>query len=225
MWRPWFSSDGLGVSCEIGGGPGPSRHLELGEDGRYVVLYGLLVEFPGGADLSVRLAARNLAEDALLLGREPGKPLIAEQVLALAKAIENGFRDGRIEQVLTGPDGPNGAHQIAAMYLLEDVSRSPGHDRSEQRLVVGEGRQHQDLRIGEAGADLPGGGERAPVRNPDIHYHDIRSRPLPALNGFPHTAGFTGDRQAFFFRQQRLDPVADNLVIVDDHDPKRHIGF
>src|SRR6202165_4591360 len=97
MWRPWFSSDGFGVSCEIGGGVGPPLHRELGEDARYVVRDGLLGEFQVGADLSVRLAARNLAEDALLLGREPGKPLIAEQVPALAKAIENGFRDGRIE--------------------------------------------------------------------------------------------------------------------------------
>src|ERR1700674_280297 len=169
MWRPWFSSDGLGVSCEIGGGLGPSRHLELGEDARYVVLDGLLGEFQVGADLSVRLAARNLAEDALLLGREPGKPLIAEQVLALAKAIENGFRDGRIEQVLTGPDGPNGAHQIAAMYLLEDVSRSPRHDRSEQRLVVGEGRQHQDLRIGGRWAASRWRVDPAPLRKPDSH--------------------------------------------------------
>src|SRR6202165_5469590 len=177
MWRPWFSSDGLGWSCERGGGLGPSRHLELGEDARYVVLDGLLGEFQVGADLSVRLAARNLAEDALLLGREPGKPLIAEQVLALAKAIENGFRDGRIEQVLTGPDGPNGAHQIAAMYLLEDVSRSPGHDRSEQRLVVGEGRQHQDPRNGEAGAEPPGGLRPRPL--PKAEYQPPRHRAAP----------------------------------------------
>src|SRR6202040_4293849 len=102
-----FSSDRLGMACEIGGGLGAARHLELGEDARHVVLDGFLGEFQVDADLSIRLAARNLAEDALLLGREPGKPLIAEQVLALAKPIENGFRDSWIEQVLTGPDGAN----------------------------------------------------------------------------------------------------------------------
>src|SRR5207245_3997090 len=117
---------------EIRCGLGPAFHLELGEDARYVVLDGLLGEFQVCADFSVRLAARNLAENALLLGREPGKPFIAEQVLALAKPIENGFRDGGIKQVLTGPDGPNGPHEITAMHLLEDVSGSPGHDRSEQ---------------------------------------------------------------------------------------------
>jgi len=213
------------MTGEIGCGLGPACHLQLGEDARYVVLDGFLGEFQVDADLSVRLAFRDLSEDALLLSRESCQPLVAEQVLALAKAVEDAFGNRGIEEVLTGPYGPNSPHQVTAMHLLEDVSSSPSHDRSEERLIIGKGGQHQHLGVGEAGADLPGGVDPAPVREPDIHHHDIGSRPLRPLNGLMNASGLTSDAQALFFRQQRLDPVADNFVIVDDHDPQRHNGL
>src|ERR1700687_364202 len=168
---------------EIGSGLGAARHLQLGEDARHIVLDRLLGEFQIGADLSVRLAVRDLAEDPLLLSREPRQTLSPEKTLAVAKAVENAFGYRGIEEVLTGADGPNGPHEVTAMNLLEDISGSPGHDRSEQRFVIGKGGQHQYLNVGEAGAELPGGLNPAPVGEADIHHHDVGSCPLRPLNG------------------------------------------
>src|SRR6202171_1299250 len=136
--RPWFSSDRLAMPGEIGRGLGAARHLQLGKDARHIVLDGLLGEFQVIADLSVRLAVRDLAEDPFLLCREPRQTL-PEQLLAFAQAVENAFGYRGIEQVLTGADSPNGPHEVTAMHLLEDVSGGPSHDGSEERFVIGKG--------------------------------------------------------------------------------------
>src|ERR1700730_14302183 len=115
---------------EIGSGLGAAGNLELGEDPRHVFLDGLRRELQVDTDLPVRLAAGHLAEDALLLGRKPRQAFVAEQVLALAKAVENAFRYRGVEQVLTGADGPKGPPQVSTLDRLEHVSGRPGHDRS-----------------------------------------------------------------------------------------------
>ena len=67
-WPPWFSSERLGMACEIRRGLRAARHLELGKDARHVVLDGLLRELKGCADLAVRFARCHLVENSLLLG-------------------------------------------------------------------------------------------------------------------------------------------------------------
>src|ERR1700680_668456 len=136
MWWPWFLSERLGVPRQVSRGLGAARHLELGENALDVVLDCLLGEFQVRSDLPVRLAGRYLDQDALFLGREPGKAFVPEQVLALAKPVENAFCHGRVEQVLPSTDSPNGPHQVTTLHLLEHISGSPGHDRGEEGLVI-----------------------------------------------------------------------------------------
>jgi hypothetical protein len=104
-----------------------------------------------------------------LLGRQAGQLLVAEQVLALAEAVEHALGDGRVEQVLAGPDGPDGPDQLVALDLLEDIAGRPGHDRGEQGLVVGEAGQHQHLGLGAGGADVAGGLDPGAVGEADVH--------------------------------------------------------
>src|SRR5712691_4278876 len=125
MWWSWYSSERLRMPGKICRGLGASRHFELGEDARHVVLDGLLGELQVGADLPVRLTVRDLAKDPLLLSRKPSKPLVPEQVLALAKAVENAFGHDRIEEVLTGANRANGPHQIAPFTCFRTYPAAP----------------------------------------------------------------------------------------------------
>src|SRR6202011_2218135 len=111
---------------EICRGLGAACHLQLGEDARHIVLDRLFRKLQVSADLPIRLAVRDLAEDPLLLCRQPRQTL-PEQLLACTKAVENAFGYRGIEEVLTGADGTNGPHELTAMALLEDVSGGHRH--------------------------------------------------------------------------------------------------
>src|SRR5207302_9250408 len=126
------------------------------------------------AELPVGPALGYQREDALLLSGQPGKTLIAEQVLAFAETVQDRRRDGRVEQALAAADQPDRIHQLATANLLQDVTGGAGHDRREERLVVGEGGQHQDARLGALGPDLTGRLDPAAVREANVHDDDVR---------------------------------------------------
>src|SRR5437660_11612802 len=127
---------GPGVAGEVRRGLGAAADLELREDRRDVVLHGLLAELEPEADLAVGQALRDQREDAFLLRRQPGQALVPEQALALSQAVPHGRGDRRVEQALAVAHLPDGADQVGAVDLLEDVAAGPGHDGREQRLVV-----------------------------------------------------------------------------------------
>ena len=105
-------------------------------------------------DLLVRLAVGDRFEDALLLGREPGQLLVPHEVLALAQAVQYWFRDRGVQEAFSSTHSPDGPDELAALDLLEHVARGAGHDRGEERFVVGERCQHDDLGLGSPRSDL-----------------------------------------------------------------------
>jgi hypothetical protein len=74
------------VAGEVGGGLGAAGDPELAKDAGDVVLDRLLGQAQLLADLPVGPALGDQPEDALLLRRQPGQFLVAEQVLALAES-------------------------------------------------------------------------------------------------------------------------------------------
>jgi len=90
---------------------------------------------------------------------------------------------------------------------------------SEQRIVVGESRQHQDLRLRQTSANLTGRLDTAPIREPDVHDDHVRTSPLHPGDSFLDGPGFANDRDVGFGFEQRLDPIPDNFVVVNQHNP------
>src|SRR5205807_10227399 len=66
-----FGAGGAGVAGHVGGGLGPAADLELGEDGRDVVLDRLLGQLEADPDLAVGVALGDHRQDPLLLRRQP----------------------------------------------------------------------------------------------------------------------------------------------------------
>ena len=142
-------------------------------------------------------------------------------MLALAQAVQHALGDRRVEQALAGPDGPDGPDQLVAADLLEDVAGRPGHDRGEQGLVVGEGGQHQHLGLGAGGADVAGGLDAAAVLEADVHHHHVGQGLGGDGHGLAGRAGLGAHDHVAGVGQQELDAVADDLVVVHQHDPQR----
>src|SRR6266545_3149463 len=212
---------GGGVAGQVRGGLGPAGHLELRQDARHVVLHGLLGEVELLADLAVGAPVRDQRQDPFLLRRQPGQALVAHQVLALAEAVQDGRGDRGIQQALARADRPDGPDQLAGLDLLEDVSGGPRHDRGEQRLVVGERGQHEDLRGRPPGPDLAGGLDPGAVLQADVHDHHVGTGPFGLVDGLPDRAGLRGDHDVLGGLQERPDAAAHDLVVVDEHHPER----
>src|SRR5881394_451901 len=110
-----------GVAGQVGRGLGPAADLQLREDRRHIVLDGLLGQLQPAADLAVRVALGDQGQDALLLRRQPGQALVAEQVLALAQPLQDGGGDRGVEEALALADRADRPDQVGAPYLLQDV--------------------------------------------------------------------------------------------------------
>ena len=67
---------------------------------------------------------------------------------AVAQALEHALGDVRVEQRLTGRDPPDRVDELGALDLLEQVAGGAGHDRVEQRFVVGERSEDHALNFG-----------------------------------------------------------------------------
>jgi hypothetical protein len=143
-------------------------------------------------------------------------------MLALSQPIEDALGDSGIEQTLATADRQDGPNQVGALDLLQDIAGGAGHDRGEERLVVGEGSEHQDLRVWQTRTDLPGGLDSAPVRQANVHDDHVGPGPLHADDGVFDVPGLPDDAHIRGLLEQGFDPVADDFMIIDQDHPKGH---
>ena len=68
-------------------------------------------------------------------------------MLPLAQTIEHALGHRRVEETLALSYSADSPDQVAALDLFQYVAGRPGHDRGEERFIVGERRQHQNLRF------------------------------------------------------------------------------
>ncbi len=66
--------------------------------------------------------------------------------------------------------------------------------------------------------DLRCGLDPAPIGEPDVHHHDIRSRSVGLIDGLPEGAGLSRHVDVFLGSEHRPDPVPHDLVVVHEHD-------
>jgi hypothetical protein len=170
---------------------------------------------------AVGAALGDQAQDPFLLGRQARQLLVLEQVLAFAEPVQHAFGDGRVQQALAGPHGPDGPEKVGAADLFEDVAGRAGHDRGEQGLVVGEAGQHQDLGGGAGGADVAGGLDPGAVGEADVHHDHIGQGLGGDRDRVAGGAGLGAHDHVGDVGEQQLDAVADDLMVIDQHHPQR----
>jgi signal transduction histidine kinase len=200
-------------------GLGAAFETELGQQRRDVVLDGLLGEEHALADLAVGEALGDELEGLALLAGEFGEP----RVLGgwVAQALEHLRRDAGVEQRAAAADGADGLHEVVAADLLEDVAGGAREDRVEQRVVVGERRQHQHAQVGHPAAQVAAERDAVAVGQAYVEHRDVgaqRRHPRHRLRDRPRLAD---DVDVVLEVQELRDAAAYDLVVVHEHDPDR----
>ena len=126
-------------------------HAELRQQVRDVVLHRLLGQEHPLGDLAV---GEPSAIRARILRSCPVSRARRSSSCRLAHPVEHPLGDGRIEQRLPVRDAADRVDDVGPSHLLQEVAGRAGHDRLEERLVVGERRQHEALDLGMGGTDL-----------------------------------------------------------------------
>lgn len=125
----------------------------------------------------------------------------------------------RIEKGSTGGDESYGGKEILTGHLLEDITRSAGHDRRKECLVVIEGRQDDrpDRRIDrtDVAADL----DAISVGESRVQDGDVRSQRRNARRGGGSGAGFAHDFDVSFAFKELAQSAADYFVVIQQEDP------
>ena len=125
VWLPAGAAAGrllVEDPCRVGGGLGAALHAEFGEEGGDVVFDGLFGEEEAVADLAVGEAFADEGEDAAFLVGEGGEGVGGGGLVA--DAAHDGGGGLGVEEGLAGGDGADGADEVGAADLLEDVAGS-----------------------------------------------------------------------------------------------------
>ena len=97
--------------------------------------------------------------------------------LALAHALGQQPRDGRVEVDLAGVRGPDGRGHLLGLGVLEEVARRARLEGRRDLLLLDERGHRDDLGLGPLGLDPADGGDAVHVRHQQVHQHDVRLEP------------------------------------------------
>ena len=112
----------------------------------------------------------------------------------LAQPVEHARRDRRDRAATRRRRRAGRLDDVGAPDLLEQVAGGAGHDRLEQRLVVGERREHEALDLRVLRPDLAAHLDAVAVGQPDVEHRDVGAaardpapapRPRPRLRRRP----------------------------------------
>lgn len=106
-----------------------------------------------------------------------------------------------------------------ALDPLEHVPGGTGDDRRHERLLVGEGGEHEHPDLRETLTDLATRFDARAVRESDIEDHDIGVVKPDPSHGVGRRPGFAHDLDVILGVEHRPKPFSDDLVIVD----KQHL--
>ena len=198
---------------------GAALHAEFGEEGGDVVFDGFFGEEEAVADLAVGEAFADEGEDAAFLVGEAGQGVGGGGVVVDA-ADEGGGGVG-VEEGLAGGDGADGADEVGAADLLEDVAGGAGHDGVEEGVVVGVAGEHEAGELGHCGAEVAADGDAVAVGEADVEDGDVGFEGGDAGEGGGGGAGFADDGDAGFGVEQVADAAPDYLMIIKQEHPDR----
>jgi two-component system, NarL family, sensor histidine kinase DevS len=198
----------------VGGGLGPALHAQLGEQGRHVVLDGLLGQEHPRADLPVGQPLSDQLQDRTFLGRQPGQRVAAGRLIPQpGHELAGGLR---IQHRLASGHRADRADQVGAANLLQYVTRRPGHDRVEQRLLVAERGEHQARDLRHPGPDLPAHRHPVPVGQPHVQHGHVRFESRDAGQRRGRGTRFADHPDVRLGLQQVTDATADDLMVIQE---------
>ena len=126
------------------------------------------------------------------------------------------------QQRVAGRDDPDRVGEFAGRGVLEqEAARSPPQ-RLVDVVVQVEGGQHQDLRGGPEGGDLPGGLQAVHHRHADIHQDHVRTQLRGARDRFLPVHGLADDLDVGLAVQQGGEAGPDHALVIGDHDSHGH---
>src|SRR5690606_4916346 len=130
-----------------------------------------------------------------------------------------------VERALPTRHRPDRADQLRGVHVLDDGPASAAADRFHDQVTVQERGEdeHPDVRVllGELPAQLQALGV-VPGGQFEVEQHDVGPGAFDHGEGLGHGGGLAHDLQVVFALQDRPQPVADDRVIVHQHDP--HLG-
>ena len=129
----------------------------------------------------------------------------------------------RVQQRLAGRHAANGVDEVDAADLLQQVARRAGHDRIEERLVIGERREDQalDLRVGRS--DLAAHLDPVAVGQLDVEHGDVGAGGRDASEASSAVPASPTTSMSPLGLEQVPQAAAHDLVVVEEEHTD-HVG-
>lgn len=170
-------------------------------------------------DLTVREPFGDELEDAAFLIGEARETLVLFG--AGTEALEHAARQRGIEQRLAGSDALHCIDEIVALDLLQHVAGGAGHDRLEQRLVVGERREDETLDLGVLVADLTADDHAVAVGKAYVEDGDVGPGRGDTRQRLGRRTRLTDDDEIATAFEQLFEPAPNDLVVVEEEHSHR----
>ena len=155
----------------------------------------------------------------LLLG-EALQPLVL--LGATAQTIEDPCGHARVEQRLPRRHPPDGVDQLGSFHLLQHIAGGARHDRLEQRLVVGERREHDALEIGPGRPHLAAHLDAAAVGQAHVEHRYVGVRRGDAAQRLLGRSGLGHHLDVGLGIEQLAQPPPHDLVVIEEEHAYRH---
>jgi hypothetical protein len=110
---------------------------------------------------------------------------------------------------------------ISSSGPVQQDARGAGGAGAEDVLVDLEGSDDHDARLGGGGEHLAGRRDPVHLRHADVHQHDVGGKPPRRLDRGEAVGRLAHHLDRLVAREDRLNPSAHQLVVVDDEDPDR----
>ena len=119
-----------------------------------------------------------------------------------------------------GPAGdpPHRVDDLGVVGFLRHEPVGARPRRFDEGGAVGQARAHQDPGVGREPADLRADLEPIPVGQSDVQHHDVRLQLASQGERLVRGARVSDDVRTLLGVEQGAEPVANELVIVDDQD-------
>ena len=104
---------------------------------------------------------------------------------------------------------------------FHQVGERAGLERDVNLFVAGKRRERDDFGVRILGANRADGIGAAQIGQPEIHQRHVRPAQSEQLDGVVTGGGFRAYRHVGLERDDAGQPEADEVVIVDEHEPNR----
>src|SRR5262249_35926593 len=124
-----------------------------------------------------------------------------------------------------GRDAAHGGDQLGCRRVLQHVSGRTRLHRGEEQVGVGEGGEHHHAEVGQGFAQGSRRVDAVHVRQLDVHQHEVGGALAERVHVDGGGGAVTHHRQVGLGVETLHDPVAEERVVLDDHDAVHWYGL